>query len=187
MSDELTWPVVAREDGHDYKIFQTRFLRATNPRTGETRRFVALDATDWVNVIALTPDDRVLLIRQFRMGAEAVFLEIPGGMVDPGESPADAAARELREETGYVARAWRPLGVVRPNPAIQGNRLHSFLALDVELRAATEHDAGEVIELETRTLDEVTQMLRDGRIDHALVVNAFTHLMLATGGRLARP
>jgi ADP-ribose diphosphatase len=187
MSDDLVWPIVAREPGHDYRIFQTRFLRAAHPRTGELRRFVALDAVDWVNVIALTPDDRVVLIRQFRIGAESVFVEIPGGMVDAGETPRAAAERELREETGFEARAWHLIGVARPNPAIQGNRLHTFLALDCEPRAATSHDEGEVIALALHSLDDVAAMVRDGRIDHALVLTAFTHLMLAAGGKMARP
>ncbi len=185
--DHLIWRVLERTPGHDYGIFQSRWLRAANPVTGAERRFVALDCTDWVNVIALTPDDQVVLIRQFRHGAEVVCTEIPGGMVDPGEAPRTAAARELREETGYVARTWHALGVVRPNPAIQGNRLHTFLALDAEPLAHTELEDGEVLALETRSLDEVGAMLRDGRIDHALVTVAFAHLALAAGGRLTRP
>jgi 8-oxo-dGTP pyrophosphatase MutT (NUDIX family) len=187
MLDPLAWRVISHERAHDYRIFETRWVAAAHPTTGEVRRFVVLDATDWVNVIALTREDRVVLIRQFRVGAEAVFVEIPGGMVDPGEAPADAAARELREETGYAARTWRPLGVVRPNPAIQGNRLHTYLALDAEPVAAPTPDGGEVMSVETRPLGEVAAMLRDGTIDHALVVAAFTHLMLASGGGLARP
>jgi 8-oxo-dGTP pyrophosphatase MutT (NUDIX family) len=188
MSDaSLIWPVLERTAGHDYGIFHTRWLRAANPETGVAREFVAIDCADWVNVIALTPDDRVVLVRQFRHGAEVVCIEIPGGMVDPGEAPRAAAERELREETGYVARAWLPLGVVRPNPAIQSNRLHTFLALDAEPLAATALEDGEVLALETRGLDEIGAMLRDGRIDHALVAVAFGHLALAAGGRLARP
>lgn len=187
MLDPLAWRVISHEPGHDYRIFESRWVAAAHPTSGEVRRFVVLDATDWVNVIALTRDDRVVLIRQFRIGAESVFVEIPGGMVDPGEAPADAAARELLEETGYAAPTWRALGVVRPNPAIQSNRLHTYLALDAAPVAPPTPDGGEVMTVETRPLGEVTAMLRDGTIDHALVVTAFTHLMLAAGGGLARP
>jgi ADP-ribose pyrophosphatase len=186
IDDELVWPVTARTDGHDYGIFRTRFVHARNPRTGEVRRFSTLDCVDWVNVIALTPDDRVVLVRQFRVGADKVCIEIPGGLVDPGEDAAAAAARELREETGYVARTWRRLGEVRPNPAIQGNRLTTFLALDAApLESATPED-GEVLGVDARPIAEVEAMLRDGTIDHALVVVGFAHLALAAGG-LRRP
>src|SRR5262245_45746086 len=154
MLDPLVWHVISHETGHDYGIFKTRWIAAAHPATGEARRFVALDSTDWVNVIALTRDDRVVLIRQFRHGAGEVFVEIPGGMVDPGEDARTAAGRELREETGYVAPTWRQLGVVRPNPAIQGNRLTTFLALDAAPLVAATPDGGEVLALETRSLDE---------------------------------
>jgi ADP-ribose pyrophosphatase len=185
--DALVWPIETREDGHDYGIFRTRFVHARHPGTGAGRRFVALDCADWVNVIAFTPDDRIVLLRQYRLGAEKVCLEIPGGLVDPGESAADAAVRELREETGYQARSWHRLGEVRPNPAIQGNRLTTFVALDATPSASAEPDDGEVLAVETAALAEVEAMLRDGRIDHALVAVAFGQLLLAAGGRLARP
>jgi 8-oxo-dGTP pyrophosphatase MutT (NUDIX family) len=97
-------------------------------------------------------------------------------MVDPGETPEEAAARELAEETGYTAKRWRRLGAAAPNPAIFNNTLHSFLAEDAEPTVAQRLDGGEVIELEMQPLPEVHAMLRDGRIDHALVIAAFAHL-----------
>jgi ADP-ribose pyrophosphatase len=174
----LKWQVVDREAVHDYGIFRSHAVRSRHPVTGEQRRFTVLDMPDWVNVIAVTPAREIVLVRQWRHGVAGVEVEIPGGMVDAGESHAEAAARELREETGFVARAWRQLGVSTPNPAIQSNRLWTWLALDVERTAEVAWDPGEVIDVDVVPMAEVEAMLRDGRIGHALVLAAFAHLMV---------
>jgi 8-oxo-dGTP pyrophosphatase MutT (NUDIX family) len=182
----LAWRLGARHPGGDYKIFKTAFVEAAHPHTGTLKRFSLIECVDWVNIIALTPDDRVVLIRQYRPGTDTICLEIPGGMVDAGEDPLTAAARELEEETGYTAKTWRAIGKVAPNPAIQNNYLHSYLALDAEQTTTQRLDTSEVIDLETAPLAEVHAMLRDGRIDHALVIDAFAHLAFLGGG-LRRP
>src|SRR6185503_109119 len=130
---------------------------------------------------ALTPDERVVLIRQYRVGTAKVCLEIPGGMVDPGEDALTAAARELVEETGYTAKQWHELGSVAPNPAIQNNVLHSYLALDAERTHEQSLEGSEVVSVETVPLRDVTTMLRRGAIEHALVVAAFGHLAFRLG------
>lgn len=170
----------ARHPGHDYSVFTTAFVDGEHPHTGATKRFSLIDSVDWVNIIALTADRRVILIRQYRVGANEVCLEIPGGMVDAGETPGDAAARELREETGYTAAQWTQLGRVSPNPAIHTNRLYTFLATGAERTAAQHLDGSEVIEVEHATLPDCHAAIRDGRIDHALVIVAFAHLWIGT-------
>ena len=138
--------------------------------------FDVMATCDWVNVIALTPEKQVLLVRQFRHGTREITLEIPGGAVDKGETPLQAAKRELWEETGYQADSWEELGLVEPNPAIQGNRTYTFLARSAMKTGKGQPDENEEIEVEQCPLSELTQLVHSRRIKHALVICAFFHL-----------
>ena len=137
---------------------------------GPAREIRTLETTDWCNVVAMREDGRIVLVRQHRFGTDAPSLEIPGGLIDPGESPIEAARRELDEETGYAAGSIEPLGVVRPNPALQATRLHMFLARDCRL-----HERGQRLEeledCEVVVLDRAAlgAALDSGEIHHALV------------------
>jgi 8-oxo-dGTP pyrophosphatase MutT (NUDIX family) len=136
------------------------------------RESMVLEAPDWVNVIPLLPDGRVLLVRQWRFGIRRPTLEIPGGMVE-GEDERAAAERELYEETGYRASTWRRLGEVHPNPAFLSNRCGTWLATDLERLGEPPGDGEEEITPETARLEEIPGRVAAGDITHALVIAAF--------------
>ncbi len=148
---------------------------------GELHDFVVLHSPDWVNVVPVTGDGRVVLIRQWRHGSRGCSLEIPGGMVDPGETPLEAGARELLEETGFAARGLAYLGRVNPNPALFDNTCHTFLAMDAEPAAPQRPDDTEVIEVVLAPLADLPGMVRRGEIHHSLVLAALTFYWLEKG------
>ncbi|HSK72812.1 MAG TPA: NUDIX hydrolase, partial [Pyrinomonadaceae bacterium] len=141
-------------------------------------KFFVIENPDWVNIIALTKDKQVVLIKQYRQGAEDFILEIPGGMIDENESPEATAKRELLEETGFLAREMIFIGKTRPNPAIQNNTLFHFLAADCEKSAETSFDEHENIETKLVSLDEIENLIASGKVNHSLVIAAFYFLNL---------
>lgn len=168
-----TWDKLESTPRDDYSVFGVRKDRTRSPETGREHDFYVIEADDWVNVIPLTPEGQVVCIRQYRHGTEEVTLEVPGGIVDPGEDPAEAARREMQEETGYDAEAIIPLGAVAPNPAIQDNQCYSFLAQEAYPASEQALDGAEEIEVMLVDLEDIPRLVTDGRITHALVVVAF--------------
>jgi ADP-ribose pyrophosphatase len=158
---------------HSCPIFDLDRIRFVPPEGGEGRWYYVIDAPDWINVIPITDEGEVLMVRQFRFGVAQSTLEIPGGMCDGDEDPAEAAARELLEETGYRAGTVEEIGWVHPNPPIQNNRCYTYLARDLEFDGSADPDPDEQFELVKVPLVDVPPMLVDGTITHALVLAAF--------------
>ena len=159
---------------------QVRVLRRS-PHTGREHDFTRLLCPDWVNVVAFTVDHELLLVEQFRHGIGASTLELPGGVCDPGEDPGQSGRRELLEETGFAPGSWIALGSCAPNPAIQDNRCHFFLALDCLPVAALDLDPSEELRVWAVPWAQAEALVKAGRVDHALVQAALLRLLLWDG------
>jgi ADP-ribose pyrophosphatase len=160
------------------RIFTVEKHELVHPRSGHAHDFFVLMAPDWCNIVPLTRDGQVVMVRQRRHGRDEETLELPGGMIDPEDaSPLEAARRELLEETGYGARAIESIGVIAPNPAMQSNRCHSFLARDVEKLGEPRLDGGEDIDVVLVPYREIPERVARGEITHALVVVAFAYAL----------
>ncbi|MDO8543753.1 MAG: NUDIX hydrolase [Opitutaceae bacterium] len=153
-------------------IFELLSVRFRHAARRAERDFTVIDAPDWVNIVAVTPDDQLVLVRQFRYGINEFSLEIPGGVIERGEEPVAAGVRELREETGYVGTNATLLGSVHPNPAIQSNRSHFVLVENAVKSAELAWDADEEIHVTTEPFEEVLALVDRGAIVHGLVLNA---------------
>jgi 8-oxo-dGTP pyrophosphatase MutT (NUDIX family) len=185
MPDETTvirpWQTLGAEPVYDCRIFSVTAQRSRSPRTGELYDFYVIESPDWVNIIPITPEGEVVMVRQYRHGIGGFTLEVPGGMVDPTDaSPLEAGRREMQEESGYDSDDIVPIGAIHPNPAIQNNRCHSFLARNAKRTHAVSFDSTEETEVALVPLAKIPDLIREGAITHALVVVAFHHLMLSS-------
>ena len=158
------------------KIFGFREDLVVSHKTNKEHPVWAMDVPDWINIIPITPDGKVIFIKQYRFGTEEITLEVPGGMVEKDEDPKLAAVREMTEETGYTSDEVHQIGVVTPNPALMTNKTFSYVALNVEKTEEQNLDSMEDIEVLEVGLDEVKELIKNGEINHALVVSAFYFL-----------
>jgi 8-oxo-dGTP pyrophosphatase MutT (NUDIX family) len=185
----LTAPSWTPEPGSDATLeenwlFRLRRERFRSKATKRSHDYYVIHLADAVNVIAITPDRRLVLVRQFRAGSGRDSLETPGGLLNPGEDPLTAGARELREETGYVGDPPRSLGTVWSNPSLLSSKITTILIENAHPIAATAFDDHEELQLELVPETAIPTMLDDGRIDHALVVlGLFAWMASGNGSR----
>jgi len=160
-----------------WKILETKYLQPEiridrcELSNGHILDCHLLEYADEIMVFALTVKQQVVLIQQYRHGIQQAILELPGGSVDDGESPLEAAKRELMEETGYTSDTWIEVGCGSPNPAIYTNKIYSFFAVDVEKTGNQSAYDVENIEVSLIPLDEVIVMAKRGDLLHSLNIS----------------
>jgi 8-oxo-dGTP pyrophosphatase MutT (NUDIX family) len=163
------WRELTREQVADCRIFTVERSVATSPVDAAPHTFHRIQSPDWVQLLPITADGHAVLVRQYRHGSQRVTLEVPAGLIEPGEDPAVAGLRECLEETGYRALEAVPLGVVNPNPALFANRLYSFYATGATLESAVQNVGTEQTEAVLVPVRDLERLLLAGEIDHALV------------------
>jgi 8-oxo-dGTP pyrophosphatase MutT (NUDIX family) len=166
--DPQPWEVLASS-----YLFRKRWLtlrqdRVRLPGGGVIEEYFVNEYSPWTNVVALTADRNVVLVRQYRYGLGAVHFELPGGVVDPGEGPAAASRRELLEETGFGGGRWEPFVTLSANPALQTNLTHTFLATGVEPLQLPQNEATEELTIHLVPVAEVRRIVMAGEVVQAL-------------------
>lgn len=169
MSRAKPWRELRREPLLDCRVFEVERSVALSPEDESEHEFFRIRNGDWVQLVPITAENEIVMVRQYRHGSSSIVLEVPGGLVDPGETPAAAAARECLEETGYAVDSVEPLGSLNPNPAYHTHRLHAFIARDVRKVADVQVTPTELTEVVLVPVERLAAMLRAGEIDHALV------------------
>lgn len=165
------WKSLGSQPLGDFKIFTIRSDRKVSPRTLAEHEVYVIDCVNWVNVVAVTADEHLVMVQQYRHGSNTIELEIPGGMMDATDgSPEATAIRELREETGYAGTSAVIIGEVFPNPAIMSNTCYTVFIQDCRQLHEIELDSGEDMLTTLVPLAEVPGLVAQGKIRHSLVV-----------------
>ena len=173
------WPTVRKKQLGDYRIFSLRSEEKLSPRTNLTHEFFILDCVNWVNVIAVTPENQLVMVEQFRHGSNTVELEIPGGTMDASDaSPVATGVRELQEETGYAGDNPQIIGQVFSNPAILSNTTFTVLVQNCRLQHDVQLDSGEDLVTRLVPIADIPGLVQNAKIRHSLVVVALYHFDL---------
>lgn len=170
------WPTLETKNILKAHVFRYLQVRRQSPTSREVGEFDIVQCSNWVNIIAITPDKKIVLIKQFRHGTEEYTTEIPGGAINHGEVSLVGAKRELLEETGYTSNNWKSIGKLDVNPAFMTNTCEVFLAMDAEKTDSQNLDPFEEIEVFLEDIKNIPELVKRGEITHSLVIAAFYFL-----------
>ncbi|MEM7647478.1 MAG: NUDIX hydrolase [Pseudomonadota bacterium] len=168
----MKWKILGSESLFSAGLFHLKADRCELPDGRVMPRYFVMDFPDWVNVLPMTENHEALLIKQYRHASKEVHIEIPGGSMDPrlNENAEQAARRELLEETGFDCQEMIAVGSHFPNPALQSNCMHTFLARGCFEKQEQKLDAFEDLEIYRCSLEQLKDHIRDGDIDHSLML-----------------
>lgn len=176
------WKTHSERIIENVRIFTLKMITREHPKNGKINEYALLDSPNWVNIIPITKEGNIVLVKQYRHGTDEITLEIPGGLAEDNEDPKDAARRECMEETGYSSELELiKIGTNRPNPAFQNNHCTTFLWKDCEKVAEQNLDGFEDIEIIEVPEQEIISMIKDGTIDHGVILTAFLFYFLEQG------
>ncbi|MFI5454772.1 MAG: NUDIX hydrolase [Isosphaerales bacterium] len=171
---EPSW-VSDGEGTHDRTLADNWLLRLRRERfrsrtSGKVHDYFVAYLADGVHVVAVTPDQQLVMVRQFRAGSRRDSLETPGGLLEPGEDPYAAGARELLEETGYAGDPPELVGTLWPNPALLTMRITTIVVRNARRVAEPRPDQSEELAIELVLIRDIPALIETGRIDHAACV-----------------
>jgi ADP-ribose pyrophosphatase len=164
----MEWKVLESEYLHKEPWLTVKKEKCELPNGKIMNAYYTIEYPTWVTAFALTKDEKVVLVKQYRHGLGVMSIETPGGVVDEGEDVETAIKRELAEETGYTFKNLVSLGKISANPATTNNYMHMYLATEGEKTGEQKLDETEDVEVLFYTIDEVKQLIRDHKIVQAL-------------------
>ncbi|MFN2440608.1 MAG: NUDIX hydrolase [Chitinophagaceae bacterium] len=177
----MKWKVLASEYLHREPWLTIRKEKCELPNGQIVPAFYVQEYPEWVNAFALTKDDQVVMVRQYRHGIEETGVELPGGVAEEGEGMEEAVRREIKEETGYEFKSYEYLGKICANPSTTNNFMHMFLATDGVKVADPQLDHLEDLEVVLYSINEVKDMLKENKIMQSLHVNCIFYALQKIG------
>lgn len=178
---EQKWKILSSTYVHRAPWATLRYDRCEMPDGRIVPDYYVLEYPNWVNVAAITEDNRVLMLKQYRHAAGIISTEIPGGVIDAGEQPLEAARRELLEETGYLFDDIELMATVYPNPATANNVTYLYLARGGKKVAEQKLDETEQLTVYELSVPEVRDLLVQNKIEQALHCTTLFYAFMKLG------
>ncbi len=174
----MNWKLLESKYVFRDRWLQVRVDKCQLPDERIMEPYYVIEVPDWTNMVIITRDERIVLVKQYRHALGATSLELPGGILENGELPIASAIREMQEETGYVSDEVTFLMKVSPNPALNNNSAYFFMAKNAEKLTNTNFDPFEDIIIETFSKEELKQLLIDGKLQHGVQLGAIYQAMI---------